>query len=69
MENISFTIPNTPDNRKAINELVKQAENHSYTLYVEDSAGDVIPVADITKHPDCPLGLYYEILRKLIEKR
>lgn len=69
MENISFTIPNTPDNRKAIEELVKQAEKQPYTLYVEDSAGNVIPVADITKHPDCPPGLYDEIIRKLIEKR
>lgn len=66
MDNLSFNIPDTPENRKAFEELKKESEKELFTLYGENAQGEVFPVANFTKHPDCPDGWFEHTLKTLL---
>lgn len=36
------------------------------TIYVEDKNGDLFPVANIERHPDCPKPIYEAWKRSLL---
>lgn len=63
---ISFEIPNTPENVRAFEELRKESEKYPFTLYAEDGSGNIVPIADITKHPDCPSELFQAFLQSML---
>lgn len=66
MTDLSFDIPNTPENRAAMKALKKEFMDAPATLYAEDEHGNVFPVANISKHPDCPPGWYEDILKRFL---
>jgi len=69
MCDISFELPDTPENRKAMEELRKEFEDGPCTLYGEDAEGNMHPVMNITKHPDCPEGWYEYMLKRFLNFR
>ena len=69
MCDISFEIPDTPENRKAMEEMKKEFMDGPCTLYGEDERGQVFPVMNITKHPDCPEGWYEDMLKRFLNFR
>lgn len=64
MNDITFEIPNTPENRAAFDELRKQCQEG--TIYCKMKDGTLVPVMNVTKHPDCPDDLYHETLKKIL---
>lgn len=67
MFEISFEIPQTPENRKALDELKKTSEQMSpVTLYGQDTQGKVFPIMTITKDPKCPPGWYESVMRTIM---
>jgi hypothetical protein len=70
MCDISFELPDTPENRKASEELKRQLfDEGAVTLYAEDAKGRIHPVMNITKHPDCPDGWYEYMLKRFLNFR
>lgn len=53
---ISFDIPNTPENKAAFEELM--ATDGVETIYIEKQNGELFPVARAERHPDCPKVIY-----------
>lgn len=66
IDELSFEIPDTPENKAAFEELKKQIADTPATLYAEDKDGNVFPVMNVTRHPDCPDGWYDEILKRFL---
>ena len=63
---VTFDIPQTPENLAALDELKRQAASGSFTLYrTYGGSKKLMPVAKITKHPDCPDDVYLDTLRRL----
>ena len=63
---MSFEIPNTPENKKAFEELKKKFDGDPCTLYGVNKKGEAFPVMNITKHPDCPEGWYEDMMRRFL---
>lgn len=63
MEELSFGIPNTPENKAAMEELKKQCDAMPGTIYGQDKDGKTFPIMNVTKHPDCPDGWYEAMLK------
>ena len=64
MSEITFEIPQTPENLRAMEQLKKQFFDAPCTLYAEYKDGNIFPVANISKHPDCPDGLYENMIKR-----
>ena len=69
MATMKCEIPNTPNNRAAIKKLKEVLSGTTFTLYVQDSKGKVMPVMDVAKHPDCPEELFSMILNLIINTK
>lgn len=68
-DELSFNIPATPENKKAMEELRKQFMDAPCTLYGTDKNGDIIAIMNIEKHPDCPEGWYDMMLEHILNFR
>lgn len=66
MDELSFEIPNTPENKAAMEELKKQCSEMPGTIYGQDGNGNMFPIMNITKHPDCPDGWYEAMVRRFL---
>lgn len=62
----SFEIPATPDNKEALRKLRDMCMGGEATLYVESVDGSVRPVANISRHPECPVPVYEAFVRRLV---
>lgn len=69
MSEISFEIPKTPENVRAMEQLKQQFFDAPCALYAEDKDGNLFPVANISKHPDCPEGWYEKMIKRLTDLR
>lgn len=69
MSEISFEIPKTPENVRAMEQLKQRFFTETCTLYAQDEDGNTFPVMNISKHPDCPAGWYEEIIKRLTDLR
>ena len=66
IQEVTFDIPQTPENLAAMEEIKHQAASGSFTIYRTSGDGKkLLPVAKITKHPDCPDDVYLDTLRRL----
>ena len=64
--NMTFDIPQTPENLAALEQLRAEIASTPLTIYAGvDAEGNPVPVANISKHPDCPEGLYEKVLDKI----
>ena len=61
--NFSFEI--SGDVRDQLKELF--ATDGVRTIYIEKKNGDLIPVANIEKHPDCPQHIYEAWIRSILQ--
>ncbi|MBR3286945.1 MAG: hypothetical protein IKI72_03900 [Bacteroidales bacterium] len=61
-QTMTFEIQATPEIRKAIENLLMDAEDAPFVLYGKDKCGGMHPIANLTKHPDCPDGWFDEII-------
>ena len=62
----SFTVETTENVReKLIEELM--ANDGVETIYIEKVNGDLFPVANIERHPDCPKHIYEAWKRSLLQ--
>ena len=66
MDTLEFTVPPTPQNVAAMEELKRQLFNDACTLYGVDENGNTIPVATVTKHPECPDGWYEAVMKAFV---
>ena len=55
---MTFEIPVTPGLRKTVELLLRDAEDAPLVLYGKDIFGKMHPIANITKHPECPEGWF-----------
>ena len=62
---ISFTIETRTDLREKLMELM--ANDGVETIYIEKVNGDLFPVANIERHPDCPKHIYEAWKRSLLQ--
>ena len=68
MSNISFDIPNTPQNQAAFEELRRLSENEPATIYADyDDSGETKPICNVERHPDCPVEIYNAFLKSLLQ--
>lgn len=67
--NITFDIPNTPENLAAYEKLREESLKGTITAYWEDERGNMIPIANIEKHPECPDKLYKDFLDAILNIR
>lgn len=61
-QTMTFEIQVTPEIRKAIENLLMDAEDAPFVLYGKDKCGGMHPIANLTKHPECPEGWFDEII-------
>lgn len=64
-QELSFEI--TPDGgaKKALEELFDS--DGVWTIYIEKANGELFPVANVERHPDCPKHIYEAWIRSLIQ--
>ena len=69
-QTMTFEIPVTPGLRKTVEIPLRDAEDAPIVMYGEDILGNIHPVANITKHPECPEGWFDKfIASRLIERK
>lgn len=66
IDELNFDIPATPENKKAFDELKKHWLDTPCTLYGTYENGDIFPIMNIEKHPDCPEGWYEMMLKRFL---
>ena len=64
---IEFSFDLSEENRKALEETIMAADGVE-TIYIEKYNGDMFPVANIERHPDCPKPIYEAWKRSLFNK-
>ena len=69
MDALEFTIPPSPQNVAAMEDLKGELFNAACTLYGVDENGNTIPVATVTKHPACPDGWFEAVIRRMLNFR
>lgn len=62
---IEFEARFVGDQRKALQELFDGGGPR--TIYGTDANGDLHPIMNITKHPDCPEGWFEAVINYLIQ--
>ena len=62
-QELSFEIKSDEGVRKALEELF--SDEGVETIYIEKVNGDLFPVANIERHPDCPKDIYEAWKRSL----
>lgn len=55
-ENLSFSFDISTENKDKLMELL--ATDGVETIYIEKVNGELFPVANIERHPDCPKHIY-----------
>lgn len=64
-QELSFEIKSDEGVRKALEELF--ADEGVRTIYIEKQNGDLLPVANVERHPDCPKHIYEAWIRSLVQ--
>ena len=64
-EAMTFEIKSDEGVRKALEELFN-SEGAS-TIYIEKVNGELFPVANVERHPDCPKHIYEAWIRSLVQ--
>lgn len=64
MTQFSFEITSGGGEKKALEELLDS--KGVSTIYIEKQNGDLFPVANVERHPDCPKHIYEAWVRSLI---
>ena len=59
---MTFEMKVTPELSKAIENLLRDAEDAPFVLYGKDKCGGMYPIANISKHPGCPDGWFDDII-------
>ena len=66
MNELSFDIPATPENKKAMEELKKLSADYPMTVYGDYDGTEPKPIANIERHPDCPVDVYNAFINSLL---
>lgn len=64
-QELSFEITSDGGAKKALKELF-DSEGVS-TIYIEKQNGDLFPVANVERHPDCPKHIYEAWIKSLVQ--
>lgn len=64
-KDISFSFDISQVNRAKLMELIP--DDGVETIYIEKVNGDLFPVANIERHPDCPKHIYEAWKRSLLQ--
>ena len=62
-QDLTFSFDISVENRDKLMELL--ATDGVETIYIEKANGDLFPVANIERHPDCPKHIYEAWKRKI----
>ena len=63
---IEIEIPDTPENRKAWEQLRKETLEGELVMY--GKVGDnYIPIANFSRHPQCPKELFDRFINKIVQ--
>lgn len=63
-ENLSFSFDISTENKEKLMELL--APDGVETIYIEKVNGELFPVANIERHPDCPKHIYEAWKRSIL---
>jgi hypothetical protein len=64
-QELSFEITSDGGVKKALEELFYS--DGVRTIYIEKDNGELFPVANVERHPDCPKHIYEAWIRSLIQ--
>lgn len=64
-QELSFEITSDEGVKKALEELFDS--DGVKTIYIEKANGELFPVANVERHPDCPKHIYEAWIRSLIQ--
>ena len=64
-EAMTFEIKSDEGVRKALEELFNSEGVR--TIYIEKVNGELFPVANVERHPDCPKHIYEAWIRSLVQ--
>lgn len=64
-QELSFEIKSDEGVRKALEELFNS--EGARTIYIEKVNGELFPVANVERHPDCPKHIYEAWIRSLVQ--
>ena len=64
-QDLSFSFDISTENKEKLMELL--ATDGVETIYIEKTNGDLFPVANIERHPDCPKYIYEAWKRSLLQ--
>ena len=64
-QELSFEITSDGGVKKALEELFDS--DGVRTIYIEKVNGELFPVANVERHPDCPKHIYEAWIRSLIQ--
>ena len=65
-QELSFEITSDGGAKKALEELF--ASDGVKTIYIEKVNGELFPVANVERHPDCPKHIYEAWIRSLVQR-
>lgn len=65
-QELSFEIPSDEGVKKALEKLLFDSKGVS-TIYIQKVNGELFPVANVERHPDCPKHIYEAWIRSLIQ--
>lgn len=63
---LSFEITSEGGAKEALEELLFDSKGVS-TIYIKKVNGDLFPVANVERHPDCPKHIYEAWIRSLVQ--
>lgn len=65
IQELSFEINSDGGAKKALEELF--TDDGVRTIYIEKQNGDLFPVANVERHPDCPKHIYEAWVKSLLQ--